>query len=83
MIDRSRALRASFDWRHGYVKIKDMATGKKQYHAILWEGSNMRASKQSFDTAVKASEYGHEIRRRFRGTLEKEENDDLHESDSD
>jgi hypothetical protein len=85
MRDEPRAQRATFDWRQGYIKVKDLATGEKKYHGILWRGANMQASKKGFATATEASEYGHEARKKtrlLRRLFEKEENDDLHESDN-
>lgn len=85
MTDRSPAQRATLDWKNGYIKVKDISTGEKKYHAILWKGKNMQASKKGFRTATEASEYGHNTRKRSRllsRLFEKEENDDIHEPDS-
>ncbi len=80
------AERATFDFRQGYVKIRDLGSRIKRYHAILWNGPRLTVSKKHFKTATEAGEYGHETRKRsrlLRGLFKKEENDDIHESDSD
>lgn len=65
-VDRSRAERATFDWRNGYIKVMDLSSHVKKYHAILWRGPKMQASKQSFPTATEAARYGHQTRKRSR-----------------
>ncbi len=83
--DRSRAKRATFDWKNGYVKVMDLATRIKRYHAILWSGPRMQVSKKTFGTATEAAEYGHKTRRKsrlLRRLFEKDEDEGTDERDS-
>lgn len=76
MRDEPRAERFTFDWKHGYVKIRDLGSRVKRYHAILWQSRKMILSTEKFDTATEAADFGHGERKKNREALSEGEDDE-------